>query len=138
MTFTEFISAHNLVVTTHRIPKRTDGGGWNDVGVSHWLVTFRRPETDEVLEVEFSQGPAHKKPPTPEEVLNCCRMDARAFEDAADILDFANEFGYSVDEFEGRKRARIAYEGCSEMSDKLDAFFTSEQLEELYEYCLDE
>lgn len=60
-------------------------------------------------------------------VLECLILDARAYSETEDILDFCMEFGYEKD----MKRCRQAYKGCEETYYKLKTLFTENELREL-------
>jgi hypothetical protein len=60
-------------------------------------------------------------------VLYCLILDARAYSETEDILDFCFQFGYMQD----KKRCREAYKGCEENYYKLNSLFTEKELEEL-------
>ena len=61
------------------------------------------------------------------EFLSCVFDDAVDYENAEDILDFKDEFGY-----EDSKECRRAYNGCKENYEKLHTLFFDDELEELY------
>lgn len=60
-------------------------------------------------------------------VLYCLMLDARAYSETEDFLDFCMQFGYEKD----KKRCRRAYKGCEETYYKLNTLFTEKELEEL-------
>lgn len=69
----------------------------------------------------------YKKELDYDNVLYCLILDARAYSETEDILDFCMEFGYEKD----MKRCREAYKGCEEIYYKLNTLFTETELEEL-------
>lgn len=60
-------------------------------------------------------------------VLYCLMLDARAYSETEDILDFCMQFGYVND----IKRCRQAYKGCEETYYKLNTLFNEKELNEI-------
>lgn len=61
------------------------------------------------------------------DALYCFMLDARAYSETEDILDFCLQFGYIND----IKRCREAYKGCEENYYKLNSLFTEKELNEI-------
>lgn len=70
-------------------------------GSSHWTVTLRN-RAGRTMTVPFSQGSAHKQPPTVHDVLYCLAADVP--EDGATFEDWASNYGYDTD---SRKAERL-------------------------------
>lgn len=58
-----------------------------------------------------------------DDVLYCLMLDARAYSETEDILDFCFQFGYEKD--------TKVYKGCEENYYKLNSLFTDKEIEEL-------
>lgn len=67
------------------------------------------------LVVYFSQGSAHKKPPTLADVLDCLAMEASGVDNAKDFEDWASEYGYDTDSC----KAEYTYDVCREQAQQL-------------------
>lgn len=65
--------------------------------------------------------------PTLEDCMSCILGDMMAYENATDVLDFCNEFGYEYNE--GLK----SYKACKKVSKALHRLFTDAELDELFE-----
>lgn len=133
-TANNFMKLHQLGFRVERVSTRPDSLGDWQRDARHWRFEFRTLSNDEVFAGYFSQGSAHSTEPTAAEVLEACTMDARSFDDAADVLDFAHEFGYDLDMTEGVDRVRKVYAGCGESFAGLSALL-GDNLAELF--CLD-
>ena len=62
------------------------------------------------------------------EMLYCTISDACAYEDAQDILDFKDEFGY-----ESSKECRLVYNGCKKAYEDIHSLFTDDEYDILYD-----
>lgn len=86
----------------------------------HFYITITR--IDEMrtkkFSVYFSQGSAHKKPPTLEDVLDCLASDASTIENSSSFEDWASELGYEQDS----RKAEKTYNFCLKQSQKLKEF----------------
>lgn len=70
--------------------------------------------------------------PTLERVIECLILDAESYDNSIDIADFANSFGYELDE------ARRIYKACEKTSKALYRIFTDTELTEINDdlyYC---
>ena len=65
--------------------------------------------------VYFSQGSAHRKPPTLAEVLDCLASGIAGVDNANDFEDWANEFGYDTDS----RKAEHTYDVCRQQAQEL-------------------
>ena len=95
----------DIAFSVRQIPARTDGfmdeSSRDDPGRTHWKYSLQRG--CHKLTGQFSQGSAHRLPPTLNVILSCLIMDA----DGADALTFeewCSNFGYDTD---SRKAERI-------------------------------
>ena len=59
--------------------------------------------------------------------MSCILGDMLAYDDARDVIDFCNEFGY--EDNAGLK----AYKACKKVSKALHRLFTEDELTELFE-----
>ena len=71
-------------------------------------------------------------PPEPElaDILHAIFLDASCYENVPDLLEFCAEFGYDIDEQEGRKSARGAYNACRRVARDLHDKFTDDEYAE--------
>lgn len=65
--------------------------------------------------------------PTLEDCMSCILGDMMAYDDARDVIDFCNEFGY--EDLQGLK----TYKACKKVSKALHRLFTEDELTELFE-----
>ena len=72
---------------------------------------------------------AHSKPNI-KDCIDCLLLDASGYENAIDIFDFANEFGYDMYD-EDKTKIRKVYKACERTSKRLHAIFTDAELDEL-------
>jgi hypothetical protein len=114
-----FLSSHQLGFNCEEVGERPgQDNGWAR-GSRHWKYDFRTLSTDATVSGYYSQGPAICEDPTAAGVLECLRSDAQSFECAADVLDFASEFGYSLDNEEELARVREVFAACKATFDDL-------------------
>lgn len=83
-------------------------------GSSHYRCRIRHDGRS--MTVLFSMGPAHTKPPTLPDVLDCLASDASGLENANGFEDWASEYGYDID---SRKAERI-YHVVERQAEKLN------------------
>ena len=69
--------------------------------------------------------------PNAKDCIYAILMDAMSFNDASDILDFANEFGYDL--YEDAKKVTKVYKACERAYNSLHRLFTDAELSELEE-----
>lgn len=118
MSIAQFIEDNGITMAVTRIPKRPDVAkdDWH-ASARHFLCTLYRgghntgkgpQEAD--MQVYFSQGSAHTKSPTAEDVLDCLASDTSAIENArGSFEDWCTEYGYDTD-------SRKAYSTFQEVS----------------------
>lgn len=96
---------------------------------SHWYCFFTFQDRE--FSCHFSQGSAHKDPPTAEDVLECLLSDARSVlpewdesNGAADVVvpfeEWASDLGFDPDS----RKAERSYNVTVEQTRKLRAFLT--------------
>lgn len=121
MTITEFVGRQHVTFTVKQIDSRPDGLMEGPEGQRHFKCRLaRRTEIvvpgrylptmatkKEGFNLYFSQGSAHTKPPTAEDVLDCLAMDASGYENAQSFEDWASEYGYDTDSRKAEKVYRI-------------------------------
>ena len=138
MNASEFINKHQLGFHVSRIASRPgDLSDWAR-DARHWEFSFRTLSNDRAICGHFSQGSAHKADPTAADVLGSLALDARCFENASDVIEFANEFGYDLNEADDQDRARKIYEACGKTLNDLRVMLGDEAVDELWEIDFDE
>ena len=65
--------------------------------------------------------------PTLKDCMECVLGDMMSYDNARDVIDFCNEFGYA--DAQGLK----AYKGCKKASKALHRLFTDSELDELWD-----
>ena len=65
--------------------------------------------------------------PTLEDCMSCILGDMTAYDNARDVIDFCNEFGY--EDLQGLK----IYKTCKKVSKALHRLFTEDELDKLWE-----
>jgi hypothetical protein len=81
-----------------------------------------------------------KHQPNPKDIIYCLLLDASSYDNANNIEDFANEFGYELYDDYGygyNKETEKVYKACKKTSDAMHRMFTEEEMESIYE-VLDE
>ena len=81
----------------------------------------------EPLVVYFSQGGAHKKPPTLAEVLDCLASDASGVDNAQSFEAWASEYGYDTDS----RKAEKTYNICRQQAQELKALLGKDAYDQL-------
>ena len=120
MTVAEFVAEHGITMTAERVPENPNMAAddkWN-AQASHWFCTFSSNTMKHGLKSYFSQGAAHTKPPTAEDVLDCLASDASGVENARSFDDWADEYGYDADS----RKAERTYNLCCKQTDNLRTF----------------
>lgn len=80
----------------------------------HWKVTLRRGPAR--LTVPFTQGSAHRKPPTAMDVLGCLASDASGAEESFE--EWCGNLGYEADS----RKAKKTYDAVKKQTAKLKTF----------------
>jgi len=150
-TIAQFIETHGITFEAIRANKNPnmDADQWHK-GANHWVCTFSRaaqivgqtvsypasklgsPRFEDVISADrlttfFSQGSAHKEPPTAADVLDCLAMDAAGVENAKDFEDWASEYGYDTDS----RKAERTYKICQQQAADLKEFLGDEAYQSL-------
>lgn len=113
MTIRDLVEKYNISATADRTdsnPNMTD----MPAGSSHWFVTLRRPGRS--LTVPFSMGPALRRIPTAEDVLECLLSDRYAMQESFE--DWCANYGFDTDS----RKAERTYKTCVTQSHKLNRF----------------
>jgi len=135
MNHSAFASLAGVYMTTERIPYRTNcPASTFDRGATHYgLVIFRRVagESARRMMLEYSQGSAHKTPPTVASVLGCLQMDASSVIDCGSFTEWAEDMGYDLDG--DHEQAKATFKACKAEASKLLALLGSELFDTLME-----
>lgn len=83
---------------------------------------WREGKPFSTIVVPFSQGSAHKKPPTLAEVLDCMASDAASIRNARSFEDWASDLGYDADS----RKALATFQACEKQASELEALLGSE------------
>jgi|CXWL01.1.fsa_nt_gi hypothetical protein len=109
-------TAENLLIENTRTAAPASGDWTKYPKARHWSCLLhykgRRMES-----IEYHQGSAHKKPPTPADVLFCLISDAQCA-DGHDFEDFCLDLGYSPDS----RKALTTYLDCQSTGRRLRTF----------------
>lgn len=110
-----FIKEAGITAIVQRIMSRDDidASDWAR-DARHWSITLIRGNRK--MQVNFSQGSAHDKPPTVEDVLDCLAMDAQSIDEdptsrafkARKFEAWASDLGYDPDS----RKAEKTYSAC--------------------------
>jgi hypothetical protein len=109
MTVAEFIAKYGVSSINQRTdPDPVRASEW-DRTANHWRVTLSRSFPAGrgkygAFTTPFSQGSAHRKPPSTDDVVSCLASDCQLAENCLTFEDFASELGYNPD---SRKAERI-------------------------------
>lgn len=95
-------AALGFTLSSVRTNTRPESSRW-PADARHWLCRLERNR--QVMEFPYTQGSAHKEPPTLAEVLDCLRSDARLAEDE----DEAQACGVKLSDWETLKRQAHAF-----------------------------
>lgn len=126
---------HAVRKTAVRIPARTDGVDWPELGGKrnkaprHWQVTLTA--WGRQLTFQFSQGSAHKSPPTIADMLHCLISDAQGIDDAPTFEDWASEYGLDTDSRKAERSWKLTVRSAKGarcfLGDHFDAFCEAAQ-----------
>lgn len=95
-------AALGFKLTCRRTNTRPESHNW-PADARHWLCRLERNR--QVMEFPYTQGSAHKEPPTLADVLECLRSDARLAEDESE----AQACGVKLSQWETLKRQAHAF-----------------------------
>lgn len=78
-----------------------------------------------------------KEMPKVKDIIYCLLLDASSYDNARDIEDFANEFGYELYEYDYvtkyNKETERIYKACKKTSEAMHRMFTDEEIDTLHE-----
>ena len=123
----QFIAEQQLVmsvVAVRRNPHMTDSPLPRNFECT---LYFEGRGQHEPLTVYFSQGSAHKKPPTLAEVLDCLASDASGIENARSFEEWASEYGYETDS----RKAERTYRTCEQQAMELERLLGRDAYQQL-------
>jgi hypothetical protein len=121
-TLEQFISENGVTMTAKRSLGQMNPNMPNP-DMRHWRCTLKRDK--DTLTVWFSQGSAHKEPPTAADVLNSLSFDSCATGETFE--SWANEYGYDTDS----RSAEKTYKACLRYARLLEGFLGSDLYNEL-------
>src|SRR5947207_663766 len=96
-TLKTFIAQHKIRMTADLIDRNPnmDLDEWSQTA-THWRCQFKVGRRS--LTTYFSQGSAHTREPTAEDVLDCLASDATGVQNSRDDFDeWCSEYGYDTD-----------------------------------------
>lgn len=136
-TLKDFAEKYNLQLELNKVPFRTDldmdnpdDRNWNMVA-SHYLFRIFASNANDGIKFDitgnFSQGPAIKRKPKIEDILNALVCDTLNID--MSFEEWCSDYGYDTD---SRKAYRI-YESCRNEYKNLQRFLPANILAELYE-----
>lgn len=115
-TLAEFIQKHHITMSVERAdtnPNYVADDDWMR-SARHFKCTLRCGKRRMTL--HFSQGCAHTKEPTVEDVLNCLASDSAGLDNSTTFESWCAEYGYDTD---SRKAEKI-YRACQKQRDQLE------------------
>ncbi len=124
-TITEFLRKHPVTMTCRRVeesPNLDPSDTWSQ-RATHWKCTLSHQ--GESRSVFFSQGPAHRNPPTLRDVLDCIASDSADLDQPFE--EWAKGLGYDPD---SRKAYRI-YTVCVVQAENLESLLGKDVFREL-------
>jgi hypothetical protein len=133
----DFANRHNIGAYVLRINKRPDidMDAWEKTA-RHWLVVLHRvvdgsPGSPIHAEAHtyYSQGPAHRKPPSAADVLDSLASDIASVRSARDFEDWCSDMGVDPDS----RKWFACYERIFETQKSLLRLLGSSLLDELVE-----
>lgn len=130
MTVNQFIEKYKIESSSVRVNSRPDElSDWGKDS-RHWEVTLTYLDeyTRKNLSIYFTQGSAHTKRPTAEDVLVSVLMDVQGIEDQ-NFLDWAGNMGYSDDSIKALK----IYEACMKEQKDIKEWLGQEKYNEFLE-----
>jgi hypothetical protein len=109
ITLTDFLERYPVKMTTERTfeNRNMDSDPEWERTASHWICRLRFQSRQ--LAIPFSQGSAHKEPPTMRDLLDCLASDASGIENANDDFEeWCGEYGYDTDS----RKAERTFKAC--------------------------
>ena len=126
ITLDQFIAAQQLVMGVHSI-RRNPHMQEQMPRNFECTIYFEGRGYHEPMTVYFSQGIAHKKPPTLAEVLDCLASDASGVDNAQSFGAWASEYGYDTDS----RKAEKTYNICVQQAQELKALLGQDAYDQL-------
>ena len=118
MTMQEFIQTNKLDYTRRKAIKNPS---MPDMP-RHFYFSIVNRTTGNKMGVYFSQGSAHTKAPTLDEVLECLASDAAGVENAKTFEDWCGDYGYDTDS----RKAEKTWKTVAQQADKLKSLLGAE------------
>lgn len=117
ITLDQFITEQQLVMSVRPVKRNPHMQGEKMPRNFECTIEFEGRGYHEPLTVYFSQGSAHKKPPTLADVLDCLASDASGVDNAQSFEEWASEYGYDTDS----RKAECTYRICEKQAQELKA-----------------
>ena len=127
ITLEQFIAEQQLVMNVCPIKRNPHMQGEQMPRNFECTIDFEGRGYHEPLTVYFSQGSAHKKPPTLADVLDCLASDASGVDNAQSFEDWASEYGYDADS----RKAEKTYNICVQQAQELKALLGQDAYDQL-------
>ena len=127
ITLDQFITEQQLVMSVRPVKRNPHMQGEQMPRNFECTIEFEGRGYHEPLTVYFSQGSAHKKPPTLAEVLDCLASDASGVDNAQSFEDWASEYGYDTDS----RKAEKTYNICVQQAQELKALLGQDAYNQL-------
>lgn len=127
ITLDQFITEQQLIMSVRPIKRNPYMQGEKMPRNFECTIEFEGRGYHEPLTVYFSQGSAHKKPPTLAEVLDYLASDASGVDNAQSFEDWASEYGYDTDS----RKAEKTYNICAQQAQELKALLGQDAYDQL-------
>lgn len=127
ITLEQFITEQQLVMSVRPVKRNPHMQGEQMPRNFECTIEFEGRGYHEPLTVYFSQGSAHKKPPTLADVLDCLASDASGVDNARSFEDWASEYGYDTDS----RKAERTYHICEKQAQDLKALLGQDAYNQL-------
>lgn len=127
ITLDQFITEQQLVMSVRSVKRNPHMQGEQMPRNFECTIEFEGRGYHEPLTVYFSQGSAHKKPPTLADVLDCLASDASGVDNARSFEDWASEYGYDTDS----RKAERTYQICKKQAQELKALLGQDAYNQL-------
>ena len=127
ITLDQFITEQQLVMSVRPVKRNPHMQGEQMPRNFECAIEFEGRGYHEPLTVYFSQGYAHKKPPTLADVLDCLASDASGVDNAQSFEDWASEYGYDTDS----RKAEKTYNICVQQAQELKALLGQDTYNQL-------
>lgn len=127
ITLDQFITEQQLVMSVRSVKRNPHMQGEQMPRNFECTIEFEGRGYHEPLTVYFSQGSAHKKPPTLADVLDCLASDASGVDNAQSFEEWASEYGYDTDS----RKAEKTYNICRQQAQELKALLGQDAYDQL-------